>query len=127
MKWGDYRRGRRGAKAAIQPRAPKQPWTASDYDILRELVAEGADWTNIADAVGQTVESCKRIARMLQIFPEVAANLGVRAVSGPAAVDERESARDRDRAYVKACLAAGGFCRIEMIGGKPVHVYPAAA
>lgn len=29
-----------------------------------------------------------------------------------------------DRRHVSACLAEGGFCRVERVGGGSVHVYP---
>lgn len=126
---GGWKRRGRPPKGAVE-RDPRAKWSASDYDMLRETVSEGGenpDWPSIADTIGQTMESCKRIARMLSIFPELARDIGIRAVAGSVAVEAKELARDRDSRHVRACLAAGGFCRAEIVNGARVLIYPQVA
>ena len=98
----------------------RRGWTADDYQQLRIMVERGCAWPDIADGCGQTEESCKRIARMLNILPEREA----RPVP-PKPVPM--NAADRDRSYVAALLASGGFCVAVVVGGVTVHVYPRAS
>ena len=120
--------GRRKTDHA-KPSAPRPKFSASDYDILRELCDAGEEMVDIADRLGFSVEECERRARMLNLpihggaprKPLVGATVGHASARHR---DAEEEGRILDDRYVAALMREGGFCRIEMVGGRPVYVYP---
>ena len=111
-------------------------WSASDVDILRRL--EGADIKDVAATLGRRPQEVRLAARRLDIAITVGAPR--RKANPPKVLLERECEDDErfeaparclvhngDERHVARCLAHGGFVRVELIAGRPVHVWPEGA
>lgn len=103
--------------------------TCSDFDMLRDLVKADSDWADIAEVLGHPVEILQRHALNRGWIKS-------RPVLAPAAnghllgdvTENQDRARrafaSADDRYVAMCLQFGGFCRVELVDKRPVHVYP---